>query len=228
MKKIMFNDRYGLEQAVIAGTKTMTRRRIHFPGIDDEDVSKPVMGIDEKGRVYFTFDARTEDVDIYPKYQIGEQVAVAQSYENIPIKHFTNGIDDPMKRHFQEQLVKQAAAYKNKLFAVASLMPHVIRITNIKVERLQDISEEDAMREGVLKAPFDGYCVTGIGMTVPKSMARPIGHTADGKPVYGDRYRDFKFNSPREAFAALIDKISDRGTWNLNPWVFAYEFKLIK
>ena len=228
MKKIMFNDRYGLEQAVIAGTKTMTRRRIHFPGIDDKDVSKPVMGIDEKGRVYFTFDAITEDVDIYPKYQIGERVAVAQSYENIPMEHFMNGIDDPFKRNIQEQLVKQAAAYKNKLFAVASLMPHVIKITNIKAERLQTISEEDCLKEGVLKAPFDGYYVTGIGMTAPKSMARPIGQTADGKPVYGDRYRDFKFNSPREAFATLIDKVSGPNTWNLNSWVFAYEFELIK
>ena len=219
MKKIMFNDRYGLEQAVIAGTKTMTRRRIHFPGIDGKDVSKPVMGIDEKGRVYFTFDARTSDVDIYPKYQIGERVAVAQSYENIPMKHFTNGIDDPMKRLFQEKLVKQAAAYKNKLFAVASLMPHVIRITNIKVERLQDISEEDAMREGVFK--YD---------------KPPLHHEADMFAPWAPYVRPYKWDAnnliyrctARYAFAYLIDKISGGGTWNRNPWVFAYEFELIK
>ena len=114
------------------------------------------------------------------------------------------------------------------MFVKADFMPHRIRITNIKVDRLQDISEEDAMREGVLKAPFDGYHVTGIGMTVPKSMARPIGLTADGKPVYGDRYRDFKYDTPREAFAALIDRISGRGTWKSNPWVYAYTFELIK
>ena len=215
----MFNDRYGLEQAVIAGTKTMTRRRIHFPGIDDKDVSKPVMGIDDKGRVYFTFDAITEDVDIYPKYQIGERVAVAQSYENIPMEHFMNGIDDPFKRNLQEQLVKQAAAYKNKLFAVASLMPHVIKITNIKAERLQDISEEDAMREGVFK--YD---------------KPPLHHEADMFAPWPPYVRPYKWDSDnliyrcnaRYAFAYLIDKISGRGTWNRNPWVFAYEFELIK
>lgn len=30
------------------------------------------------------------------------------------------------------------------------------------------------------------------------------------------------------AFAALIDKVSGNGTWERNPWVFAYTFKLIK
>lgn len=30
-----------------------------------------------------------------------------------------------------------------------------------------------------------------------------------------------------KAFAALIDKVSGKGTWDSNPWVFVYEFKLI-
>lgn len=32
----------------------------------------------------------------------------------------------------------------------------------------------------------------------------------------------------REAFAALIDKVSGRGTWASNPWVVVYEFELMK
>ena len=77
-------------------------------------------------------------------------------------------------------------------------------------------------------AYFEGWCVHSIGMTIPKGKIPPIAQTADGKPYYGDRYRDFKFDSPREAFAALIDRISGRGTWQRNPWVYAYEFELIK
>lgn len=34
--------------------------------------------------------------------------------------------------------------------------------------------------------------------------------------------------TPREAFAALIDKVSGRGTWDSNPWVFAYTYELVK
>ena len=36
------------------------------------------------------------------------------------------------------------------------------------------------------------------------------------------------FNTPRQAFAALIDKVSGRGTWDRNPWVVVYEFELVK
>lgn len=42
--------------------------------------------------------------------------------------------------------------------------------------------------------------------------------------VVGDILKD----TPREAFAALIDKVSGRGTWASNPWVVAYEFELVK
>ena len=34
--------------------------------------------------------------------------------------------------------------------------------------------------------------------------------------------------TPREAYAALIDKISGKGTWASNPYVFVYEFELVK
>ena len=100
------------------------------------------------------------------------------------------------------------------MFTKADLMPHHIRITNIKIERLQDISDEDCLREGVelntRQYEYDGtkkYCVCGLGHW------RAIGCT--------------DFDTPREAFAALIDKVSGKGTWESNPYVFVYEFELI-
>ena len=93
------------------------------------------------------------------------------------------------------------------MFVRADLMPHRIRITDIKVERLQDISEEDCLREGVEKW-MDGYIVTGI----MENRGR----------------NNVCFDTPREAFAALIDSISGKGTWNSNPWVFAYTFELVR
>ena len=32
----------------------------------------------------------------------------------------------------------------------------------------------------------------------------------------------------RTRYAALIDKISGKGTWENNPWVFVYDFELVK
>lgn len=56
----------------------------------------------------------------------------------------------------------------------AELMPHQIRITGIKCERLQDISEEDCMKEGILgDVEYDKYEVYGLleiammGLTLP-------------------------------------------------------------
>jgi hypothetical protein len=240
MKKIMFSERFGLEQAVLAGTKTMTRRIIPDIEIDWNRrgrVTLPVSGF-EHGVLFMDVRSILHDAGIcdysapakyQPKYEVGEEVAIAQSYKDLWAEYLDD-MDNPIYKELVENFSSNlfSAGHDNKMFVKADLMPHGIRITDIKAERLQDISDEEAMREGVLEAPFDGYHVTGIGMTAPKSMARPIGQTADGKPVYGDRYRDFKFDSPREAFAALIDRISGRGTWQRNPWVYAYEFELIK
>ena len=38
----------------------------------------------------------------------------------------------------------------------------------------------------------------------------------------------YKSAMPREAFAALIDRISGKGTWQRNPWVYVYTFELLR
>ena len=82
-----------------------------------------------------------------------------------------------------------------------------IRITNVRVERLQDISDEDCLREGVIED------CPGVQYSFPTE----IGYCGQ-----------YPFETPREAFAALIDRLSGKGTWKSNPWVFVYEFELVK
>lgn len=87
--------------------------------------------------------------------------------------------------------------------AEAGECPHRIRITDVRVERLQDISDEDCLREGVQFLPeINRYYFECAGC------------------------EGFYFDTPREAFASLIDKVSGYGTWQRNPWVFVYEFEL--
>lgn len=199
MKKIVFSDRYGLTQAVLSGRKTMTRRIIPLTDADRQYLDTA-----------FDFDFREMVIiDECSRFKIGEEVAVAQRYANDDVLTF-NAYDsegqprkDGYKRH-QEMLT--SPGYRNKMFVKAEYMPYHIRITDIRVERLQDISDEDCLREGVEKW-MDGYIVTGI-------LER------------GEK-RNVCFDSPREAFAALIDRISGKGTWESNPWVFAYTFELL-
>ena len=217
MKKIMFSDRYGLTQAVLEGKKTMTRWEVKLPnGMTHSDIWNPVMGIDDKGKVYFTFDCiDSKQRDIYPLYRIGEEVWVAQSYRSLGYKP-----DEWIENVYGGlQPAQELAGYTNKMFVRSLYLMHRIRITNIKVERLQDISEEDAMREGVFK--YD---------------KPPLHHEADMFAPWPPYVRPYKWDSnnliyrctARYAFAYLIDKISGKGTWNRNPWVFAYEFGLLK
>ena len=60
------------------------------------------------------------------------------------------------------------AGYTNKMFVKSDLMPHHIKITNIRMEQLQDISEEDCLKEGIHKVDFAfkerGYIVFVITM----------------------------------------------------------------
>lgn len=170
MKKIMFNDRYGLTKAVLEGRKTMTRR---------------IMTMDQRKR---------------PTYQVGEEIAIAQSYHMLNKSGF-------VAPEWIEHTCEDSAGYKNKMFVRADLMPYRIVIRKIDKQRLQSISEDDCMREGVEKW-IDCYIVTGI-------MDK------------GGR-NNLCFDTPQDAFAALIDRISGKGTWESNPWVYVYSFELLK
>lgn len=205
--------RFGLKQAVIARLKENTRRRVRFPkGVNDEDVESAVMGIDEKGRVYFTFFTGTENIDVYPKFQIGEQVAIAQAYKNDDVLIFNAYNEDGTKRkdafsRHREMLGSEG--YRNKMFVRTDFMPHVVEITDIKAERLQDISDDDCLREGVIKGKFNDF---------PHDMYFPYKECEDSEVCY----------TARGAFRVLIDRLNGRGTWEKNEWQFAYTFKLIR
>lgn len=209
MKNILFNDKYSLTQAVIEGRKTMTRRIIlNKTRINLEDFSE-----------YQLYDRLNEEyyqklaIERYSRYAIGEVVAVAQSYKDIIplLPADENGV---LSGNFAWAAfgMSKEPGYNNKMFVRSDLMPYQIRITDINVERLQDISDEDCIKEGIIIDTDRGVLDDNIYMF----------------EVEGKHYCQWHFPNPREAFAALIDKVSGKGTWELNPWVFAYTFKLVK
>lgn len=226
MKKIMFNDRYGLTDAVLSGRKTMTRRIVPPIEIDWNGrgrVTLPVSGFKHgllwmdcseflPGSGPFDYVAPQK---YQPRYSKGDVVAVAQSYKSIYDAIEESDGNCKANEWWCELCDLRIGdglgpavtpGCHNKMFVRADLMPHRIRITDLWFERLQDISDEDCLKEGVEKW-MDCYIVSGIMERGGKS--------------------NVCFDTPREAFAALIDRISGRGTWKSNPWVVAYEFELI-
>lgn len=202
----MFNDRYGLTDAVLDGRKTMTRRAEFSDEVQQllTEADEVYMDADD---VVAVFNTACEDVRLSTRYKVGEVVAVAQSYENI---HNSLCIGDPLLPAW----AKDSHGWRNKMFVKADLMPHRIRITGIRPERLQDISGEDCIKEGLYKDKcttyFNGYAF---------ELMRLKNGLAAAKRWY---------ETPREAFTALIDKVSGHGTWASNPWVVAYEYELVK
>lgn len=186
MKKIMFNDRFLLTQAVLEGRKTQTRRLV-------------------KNGVPL---GNYEEAVTHSTYKVGEVVAVAQRYSDVGAASF-----DEWERN--TDWFKKG--FSNKLFVKSELMPYHIKITNARVQRLQDITDEECLLEGVKKAII-GYYVNGI-------KVKDWQKESHRETEYGCMKL---FPNPREAFAALIDKISGKGTWESNPYVLAYNFELVK
>ena len=211
MKKIMFNERFGLQQSVLSCTKTMTRRictmALHrkLENGTTETIEPDDMFIASDGTAHFQIGRNS--YRLQPAYKVGEEIAIAQKYWDLRnCDAFYEALQkaDPT---FPLECIKDEAGCHNKMFVKAQWMPHRIRIKSIKAERLQNISDEDCLREGVIKW-MNCYIVTGI---------------------MEDRGRNnVCFDTPREAFAALIDRISGKGTWQRNPWVYAYEFELVQ
>ena len=207
MKKIMFADRFALTQAVLNSMKTQTRRIVPQKEIDNyEDWLDEVTSISTTGCGAVRYETLIERLLNRTPYRIGEIVAVAQNYTDAGV-----GVQKLSKLALQESpasasvnFLKKVAGFSNKMFVRADLMPHQIRITNLRVQRLQDITDEECAKEGIL-----------VGETISS--------------FWDERLKDTRFYpSPREAYADLIDRISGRGTWESNPYVFVYDFELVK
>jgi len=87
-----------------------------------------------------------------------------------------------------------------------------LRITNIRVERLHDISEEDAIAEGIQEVTKDGivfkYCVN------------------DHKDYSSTPWQNMP-RTAKEAYKNLWEKINGKDSWDKNPWVWVVEFRRV-
>ena len=164
------------------------------------------------------------------QYEVGEKVALAEAYGFIWRE--LNAIPDKqiayMRRLRSVLNVEHPSiipAWENKLFVRPELMRYQIEITGKRTEQLQDISDEDILREGV----FHGMC---------SSRNIETGETGDytwldikrKKLPNGHYHVNIKHNvhsNIRECFIEMINHICGKGTWEQNPEVYVYTFKLI-
>ena len=84
-----------------------------------------------------------------------------------------------------------------------------LEITSVRVERLQEVSEADAIAEGIEKCksfPTHWEC-----------------YSVQKVPNNGGEY--VAFNNPIQSYKSLWESINSPGSWALNPWVWVVEFR---
>lgn len=214
----MFNDKYGLTRAVLEKRKTQTRRIITCPktfrgqyvaglyvyrSVSDGTITEICM-YDENEHCF-------DEGQILPRYKVEEIVAVAQSYKDLGYSE--TALDrSPKDWRIVRGTLGQSKGWNNKMFVRVDACiekGHQIRISKVTMQRLQDISEEDCLKEGINKiVPEDG---------IPRYRIMD----RNGERMYStDNYKN--------AYRFLINGTSGKGTWENNPYVFVYEFELVK
>ena len=190
-------------QAILDGRKTQTRRIIKKPSVLDM-ISKGfinnaiMLGNMRVGDVLWVretwkWEGDTKYTDLMP---LGNFYYKAD---------FENG-EGPCK-------------WKPSIFMPKTASRIFLRVTDIRVERLQDISEEDCIKEGISQIDnqpilYDNYL---HGKNVIWQMD---GEQWDIKRTYG-------FTNPIHSYHSLWESINGIGSWNLNPYVWVYEFEVI-
>lgn len=87
----------------------------------------------------------------------------------------------------------------------------LLEVTAVRVERLQDISESDAMAEGITTIWPDG----------PRDDGGPNHYTVDVD------HGHLNGSTAATVYRMLWEWINGEGSWDANPWVWVVEFKRV-
>lgn len=237
-KPILFSTE--MVQAILAGRKTQTRR---VKGLDEINDNKDIFRY--SGNDYFDSDAR-----FYAKFESGLDCSqkpnemyrfvkadikkgdilwVRETFAEVPETAFGNKFI--FKSTFDRTF---SGPWKPSLFMPKEAARIFLKVTNVRCERLQDISEEDAISEGIDRFENSLFNETRYrdytdGKRRDKDfnkypeMAKQVGYSHYGGNPWPD-WRD-----PITSFQSLWDSINaKKNPWKSNPWVWVYDFERIE
>ena len=205
-KPILFNTE--MVQAILQGRKTSTRRIIkeYIP----EDAECGYTFFTPKRNVSFrgTFEGQYGEKFYKPPYWIGDILYVRETWRKQPV-----GEDGHIEIQYKADFSKEELACYGRRGGYAPCKWHpsihmsksiarlYLKVTDIKAQRLQDITERETLREGIRRYHFN--------MNMP------------------DAYGDNLYTKPELAFKALWDSCGYKecNSWDANPWVWVIEFQ---
>lgn len=208
MKGKIFNSKE--VQVIIAGKKTMFREVVSNAIYDHyvhsyKDWHKdgcyyPIATmVDENNKRKQTqYDSKA----VKPKFQVEQEIFVKETFAKWWNNSFVYKADITPEKVVSRWYLSQHMKQKQSRIT--------LKIKSVKVERLQDISESDVMKEGCylteddMGQPIFGFCKEEVDQELGYRKAQ-------------NAYKIY-WNSNHK---------KQEQKWEANPWVFAYEFEII-
>lgn len=230
LKPILFST--PMVQAILAGQKTQTRRVVKPQPEDTRAKGKLIdhigdycTGSPESGKAYYWhsgFGWNSSEA-LFPKAHKGDIFWVRETWQQD--YHWTQGeggyvfrADNPPKSMMLNE------KWKPSIFMPKAACRLFLEVTDVRVERLQDISEADMIAEGI-RVPVSekGNAVLRLSGKNPPLHFLPDGALKDS---YDGELTQYDFL--KAEWAALWSDINGRESWDANPWVWVYTFKQIE
>lgn len=226
MKPILFNTE--MVRAILDGRKTVTRRAVK-PQPEGELIPMP------DGSCWPGYFGEADSPRVMrPPYFIGDKLYVRETWAlhscndrlppSIPCKKTEIGRDCYIYRADDMNGKTPCGVYPSPhLWSPSIHMPKeaarlFLRVTGVRVERLQDITEEQAIQEGVYQLPDDGRLNSGCW-----TYSQPIRNDPFGKVWSKDEGARNCFRWLWESTVKASDR--DHYGWIANPWVWVIEFE---
>lgn len=167
---------------------------------------------------------------------VGTHVPVKIPYEDVGIVYAADGEKRNIHREYPSVLSSTCHNNKPSIFMPRWASRITLEITGVRVERLQEITEADAIAEGVEPRTREkGYtivCRGGGTFEVSSLYERGVPAVGDASPfgevTHVEPIPERVLISTSGVFRLLWMKINGRSSWDANPWVWVVEFRRVE
>lgn len=206
-------------KAILRDDKTQTRRKIKPQPKYSEMKFQHMIG----EWAYFETPAGHQDPTMYHakrNVNIGDVFWVRETFTKdcFPNNPIT---DDEDVVYYYKSSMENFAFPKGFKWKPSIFMPRAacrifLEVIDVQAERLHEISESDALAEGVLY--YDCEITKSRCFKDYVTKAHGYGHPEHDYP---------SVNTAKESFQTLWESINSKESWESNPYVWVYEFKKI-
>jgi hypothetical protein len=171
-----------------------------------------------------------------PRFKVGDMVYLKESWYD------PGGNSRLLYKREEPEVVADLRKRKIKRFwntpitMYEDIANYFIEITNVKCERLQNVTDEDALKEGVEPLFTQEQCDTVVGIIGTKSSDHGYknylwhGHFNYGmgnKKSDNWYHQHANYDTPSGSFSSLVSRDYHNHIWWDNPYFFIYEFKKV-